>query len=237
MTTDTRQPDADGGDGTRPGTGGDAAVRAPAGRLPGARAARARRGRPRDAAADTAIIDAVLRLMEDGESVASLSVERIARTAGVGKATLYRRWPGKDALLLDVMRTLDEPAVAPRGTCVRDDLVAILERLRRKGLAKRESAVLRTMMSHLTSHPELWREYHDTVIKSQRAVLHEVLRRGVAAGELRDDIDVELLGELFVGPMLSRAILHEWRELPPGLSEQIVDGVLRGARPDRGPTP
>ncbi|MFP8963657.1 TetR/AcrR family transcriptional regulator [Streptomyces nanhaiensis] len=192
---------------------------------------RAVRGRPRSAAADRAIIGAVLRLLERGIGVGALSMEGIAREAGVGKATVYRRWPGKDALLLDVMRALDEPPPEVRGRSVREDLVEILEGLRRKGLAKRDSALLRTMMSHFHSHPRLWQEYHDTVIRARRETLHAVLRRGVAEGEIRSDLDVELLGELFVGPMLSRALLHEWRELPEELSEQIVDGVLDGARP------
>jgi AcrR family transcriptional regulator len=197
----------------------------------GAGAARAVRGRPRSAAADRAIIEAVLRLLERGIGVDALSMEGIAREAGVGKATVYRRWPGKDALLLDVMRTLDEPPAEVRGESVRDDLVEFLERLRRRGLAKRDSALLRTMMSHFHSRPRLWQEYHDTVISARRELLHTVLRRGMAEGEIRTDLDVELLGDLFVGPMLSRALLHEWRELPEGLAEQIVDGVLDGARP------
>lgn len=190
-----------------------------------------RRGRPRNAAADTAIIEAVLRLLEEGASVDALSIERVARTAGVGKATVYRRWPGKDALLFDVMRTLDEPAPEPRGESLRDDLVHMLERMRQRGLAKRESALLRTMLSHFKSHPELWREYHDTVISARRRTMREVLRRGVAEGELRDDIAVEVLEELFAGPMLSRTILHEEKDLPEGLAEQIVDAVLQGVGP------
>ncbi|MCI0387075.1 TetR/AcrR family transcriptional regulator [Streptomyces sp. CNQ085] len=192
---------------------------------------RAARGRPRSAAADRAIIGAALRLLERGAGVGALSMEGIAREAGVGKATVYRRWPGRDELLLDVMRALDEPPVEVRGRCVREDLVEILEGLRRKGLAKRDSALLRTMMSHFHSHPRLWREYRDTVIRARRETLHAVLRRGAAEGVIRADLDVELLGELFTGPLLSRALLHEWRELPEGLAEQIVDGVLDGARP------
>ncbi|WP_407077779.1 TetR/AcrR family transcriptional regulator [Streptomyces phytohabitans] len=215
------------------GDPGEARVPAPA-PAPGAGAPGARRGRPRNAAADTAIIEAVLRLLEEGASVDALSIEGIARTAGVGKATVYRRWPGKDALLLDVMRTLDEPVAAPLGASVRDDLVALLEQLRRRGLAKRDSVLMRTMISHLRSHPELWREYHDTVIEARRRALYDVLRRGVAAGELRDDIGIELLGELFTGPMLVRAILHEGRDLPEGLAERIVDGVLRGVATGAG---
>jgi len=194
-----------------------------------------RRGRPRSEAVERAIIESVLHLLEEGTSIDALSIERVARTAGVGKATVYRRWPGKDALLLEVVRALEEPQTEPAGVSVRDDLVALLEWYRRKGLAKRNSAVLRTMMSHLTSHPKLWEQYHDSVIKVRRETLHGVLRRGVASGELRGDLDIELLGELFSGPMLTRTILHEWKDLPEGLAEQIVDSVLNGVRASADP--
>ncbi|MET9295988.1 TetR/AcrR family transcriptional regulator [Streptomyces sp. NPDC003077] len=190
-----------------------------------------RRGRPRSAAADTAIIEAVLHLIEEGAAIAELSMERIARVAGVGKATLYRRWPGKDALMLDVMRSLEADLPTPSGKSVRDDLVALLEALRRSGLAKRDSALLRTVLSHVKGSPALWREYHDAVVRRRREVLHAVLRRGMATGEVRADRDVEVLGDLFVGPMLVRAMFQEWRELPEGLAEEIVDTVLGGVRP------
>ncbi|MFE5741656.1 TetR/AcrR family transcriptional regulator [Streptomyces celluloflavus] len=190
-----------------------------------------RRGRPRSAAADTAIIEAVLRMIEDGASIAELSMERIAREAGVGKATVYRRWPGKSALMLDVMRSLEARCPKLDGDSVRDDLVALLEFLRLGGLAKRNSAVLRTVVSHVKAQPALWAEYHDTVIRDRHEALLAVLRRGRESGEIRTDHDIEAIADLFVGPMLARAILHEWKELPEGLAEDIVDMVLDGVRP------
>ncbi len=190
-----------------------------------------RRGRPRSAAADTAIIETVLRLLEEGVTIGELSMERIAREAGVGKATVYRRWSGKPALLLDVMRALDADPPAPAGESVRDDLVRLLEFLRRRGLAKRHSALLRTVVTQVKAHPELWRTYHETVVHKRTEVLRAVLRRGVERGEIRTDQDVDFLAELFVGPMLSRMLLHEWMDLPEGLAERIVDTVLDGVRP------
>ncbi|MFE3651956.1 TetR/AcrR family transcriptional regulator [Streptomyces sp. NPDC059101] len=204
------------------------------GRTAGARTGGAvprRRGRPRSAAADSAIVEAVLHLIEDGVPIAELSMERIAREAGVGKATLYRRWSGKSALLLDVMRSLDAPCPPLDGSSVRDDLVRLLEFLRRRGLAKRSSAMLRTVVSHVRTQPELWAEYHETVVRARHEALVAVLRRGVATGEIRADRDLETLADLFVGPMLARALLHEWKQLPEGLAEDIVDTVLEGVRP------
>ncbi|MEX2981845.1 TetR/AcrR family transcriptional regulator [Streptomyces sp. C36] len=196
-----------------------------------ARAPAERRGRPRSPAVDTAVVETVLRLLEDGVGVAELSMERIAREAGVGKATVYRRWAGKEALMLDVLRSLDEAVPGPVGGCVRDDLVALLEFLRRRGLAKRSSAVLRTVVAQVQARPALWAEYHDTVVAARREAFEAVLRRGMASGEIRADLDTELLTDLFVSPMLSRALFHEWRELPEGLSERIVDTLLEGVRP------
>ncbi|GAA0461884.1 TetR/AcrR family transcriptional regulator [Streptomyces sp. NPDC046215] len=194
-----------------------------------------RRGRPRSAAVATTVIETVLRLLEEGANAGDLSMERIAREAGVGKATLYRRWAGKEELLLDVLRSMDDPTAPPPGGPVRDDLVFLLELLRRRGLAKRSSAVLRTVITQVRAHPRLWKEYHDTVILARREAVLAVLRRGTATGEIRADLDLELLADLFVAPMLSRAVLHEWKELPEGLAEQIVDAVLDGVRPPPAP--
>lgn len=190
-----------------------------------------RRGRPRSAAADTAIIETVLRLLEEGATIGELSMERIAREAGVGKATVYRRWSGKPALMLDVMRALDLETPEPAGVSVRDDLVQMLEFLRRRGLAKRHSALLRTVVAQVKAHPELWEAYHDAVVRRRRETMRAVLRRGMATGEVRADEDIDLIAELFIGPMLSRALLHEWLDLPEGLAERIVDMVLDGVRP------
>ncbi|MYX32364.1 MULTISPECIES: TetR/AcrR family transcriptional regulator [unclassified Streptomyces] len=191
---------------------------------------RVARGRPRSAAADTAIIEAVLSLLEDGATIAELSMERIARAAGVGKATVYRRWAGKNALMLDVMKSVDEQTPRLAGRSVRDDLVTCVEFIRRRALVKRSSALLRNVIAQAQNEPELWAAYHDTVIAARRAQVGEVLRRGVHSGELRADIDPELLGDLFLGPMLSRSMLRPDAALPEGLSELIVDAVLQGVR-------
>ncbi|MFE2545540.1 TetR/AcrR family transcriptional regulator [Actinacidiphila glaucinigra] len=191
---------------------------------------RVARGRPRSAAADTAIIEAVLSLLEEGATIAELSMERIARAAGVGKATVYRRWAGKNALMLDVMKSVDEQTPRLAGRSVRDDLVTCVEFIRRRALVKRSSALLRNVIAQAQNEPELWAAYHDTVIAARRAQVGEVLRRGVRTGELRADTDPELLGDLFLGPMLSRSMLRPDAALPEGLSELIVDAVLQGVR-------
>ncbi|MFJ8532093.1 TetR/AcrR family transcriptional regulator [Streptomyces sp. NPDC093591] len=189
------------------------------------------RGRPRSQAAERAIIEGVLRLLEEGVPLAELSIERIARHAGVGKATIYRRWKGKEQLFLAVLGAMDEPEPPLSGTSVREDLVITFEAIRRRGLAKCTSALLHSLLAQAKSYPKLWDLYHDTMVEARRRRILAVLARGTDAGELRDDLDPDLMVDLLCGPMLSRTILQNDAPLPDGLAETIADGVLAGLRP------
>ncbi|MEV6119511.1 MULTISPECIES: TetR/AcrR family transcriptional regulator [unclassified Streptomyces] len=195
------------------------------------------RGRPRSEAVERAIIEGVMELLEQGIPLAELSIEGIARTAGVGKAAIYRRWRGKDELFVDVLRAVEPPDPPLPGTSMRDDLVVLLEWLRRRGLAARSSALVHSVHSQMKSSPKVWAAYHTTVVEPRRRIGIEVLRRGRDNGELRSDVDLEVLNDIFVGPMLVRAILHPEAGLPEGLAERIVDTVLEGLRPPAAAEP
>ncbi|MGW7430970.1 TetR/AcrR family transcriptional regulator [Streptomyces sp. NPDC054861] len=200
--------------------------------VPGAGAAPApRRGRPRSEGVEEAVFAAAVALLEDGIPLADLSIEKIARGAGVGKASIYRRWPGKEELFVDLLRSVEPPDPVLPGTSVRDDLVTLLEALRRRGLAKRTSALLHNVFSQMQSYPRLWDAYHHTVIEPRRRMGLDALRRGVETGEIRADLDIELVNDLFVGPLLVRTIIRPGAPLDPGLPEQVVDAVLAGVRP------
>ncbi|MCS0605237.1 TetR/AcrR family transcriptional regulator [Streptomyces sp. LP11] len=189
------------------------------------------RGRPRSEAVENAILEGVVHLLEEGVPLAELSIERIARTAGVGKATIYRRWSGKEELFVDAMRAAEPSDPELPGTSLRDDLVVLLEALRRRGLVSRSSAILHNVYAQMKSSPKIWAAYHAAVIAPRRVVGLEVLRRGQERGELRADIDLELANDMFVGPMLVRTVMRPEGDLPEGLAEQIVDTVLEGLRP------
>lgn len=189
------------------------------------------RGRPRSEAVERSIIEGAIKLLEDGVPLGEISIERLARTAGVGKATIYRRWSGKEELFVDVMRATEPPDAELPGTSMRDDLIALLEPLRQRGLASRSSALLHNVYAQIKSSPKIWAAYQAIVIEPRRLTTFEVLRRGQRDGELRDDVDIEVINDLFVGPMLVRAVMRPDAELPENLAEQIVDTVLAGLRP------
>jgi AcrR family transcriptional regulator len=173
-----------------------------------------------------------MKLLEDGVPLAEISVERIARTAGVGKATIYRRWSGKEELFVDVLRSA-EPQDHEQlpGTSMRDDLIVLLESMRRRGLANRSSTILHNVHAQMKSSPKIWAAYHNSVIAPRRRAGVEILRRGQQNGELRADLDVELVNDIVVGPMLVRAVLRPEADLPEDLAERIVDTLLAGLRP------
>ncbi|MEV6024002.1 TetR/AcrR family transcriptional regulator [Streptomyces sp. NPDC052036] len=189
------------------------------------------RGRPRSEAVEGAIIEGVMKLIEEGVPLADLSIERIARTAGVGKATIYRRWDNKEDLFVDVLRAAEPEGPVLPGTSLREDLVVLLESLRQRGVATRSSAILRNVYAQIKSSPKIWAAYHSTVVAPRRRLGLEVLRRAQENGELRADVDIELMNDIFVGPLLVRSMLRPDAELEEGLAERVVDTVLEGLRP------
>ncbi|MEU4995108.1 TetR/AcrR family transcriptional regulator [Streptomyces sp. NPDC021622] len=193
--------------------------------------ARGVRGRPRSEAVERAIIEGVLKLIEEGVPLAELSIERIARTAGVGKATIYRRWNGKEELFVDILRSVDDPPPELAGESMRGDLITLLDHMRRRGVNMRASAMLHNVFAQMKSLPKLWDAYHATVVAPQRRVMLDVLRRGVENGELRADVDIMLANDLFVGPMLVRTVMRSDAPLDEDLAERMVDAVLDGLRP------
>ncbi|MER6594388.1 TetR/AcrR family transcriptional regulator [Micromonospora purpureochromogenes] len=186
-------------------------------------------GRPRSVRADEAIIEATLDLLAEGSTIEALSIEAIASRAGVGKATIYRRWPGKDALLLDALRRLKGILPQPAGHSVRDDLVLIVGAVGHN-IDPRAAKIMPCLVPEVNRSPDHFQLYQN-IIEPRRQLMREVLRRGIRAGELRADLDVEVTMALLTGPMLIQRMLRWHPELDDLiLPERVVDTVLAGIR-------
>jgi AcrR family transcriptional regulator len=202
---------------------------------PTAPASAARRpGRPRSDQAEEAILDAVFSLFSDGATYDGLSMEMIATAARVGKATIYRRWPNKEALVIDAIcrRLHPEKDVEVPGVSVREDLIFLLDMMRRH-LQEKYGGPAYNVLSQLgAANPTLYKRYHDVVIEPRRDHYRTVLRRGVATGELRADLDVER-----AMLMLTSTLLAVTRHNPPPepvgreFCVALTDDLLRGAAP------
>jgi len=187
-----------------------------------------RPGRPRSEQADQAIIDAALSLFaESGPE--GLCIERVAAKAGVGKATIYRRWPGKEDLLLDAIAALKAPLPEPAGRSAREDLVTLLGAMCRDTADPRQARQFALLLGEGAKYPRLMARYVETVLEPRREVIRAVLRRGVASGELRPDLDVEAALFMLVGAVVARRG-HEQQAIPAGYAERVVDELLDGLR-------
>ena len=188
-----------------------------------------RPGRPRSERADRAIIDAALSLFaESGPE--GLCIEKVAARAGVGKATIYRRWPGKEDLLLDAIAALAAPLPEPAGRSVREDLVTLLDAMREAVADPRRAREFALLLGEGAKYPRLMARYVETVLEPRREVIRSVLRRGVTTGELRADVDIEAALFMLTGAVLARG-KYEPGSFPPGYVERVVEELLQGLAP------
>ncbi len=193
-------------------------------------AARPRRpGRPRSEQADRAIIDATLAVFAE-HGVEGLCIEKVAAKAGVGKATIYRRWPGKEDLLLDALATLKSPLPEPRGESVRDDLVNLMETMAADYADPRRAREFALLLGEGAKFPRLMARYTETVVEPRRDVIRSVLRRGVASGELRPDVNLEVALFMLTGAIIGRG-KHQPEGISVGYARRVVDELLTGLTP------
>jgi AcrR family transcriptional regulator len=194
-----------------------------------------RPGRPRSEAVEKAILEAVLDLFSEGVPYSVLTVEQIAARAGVGKATIYRRWANKEALVAGALACLNDECPVPDvtdGKTTRDRLVSVLESVRVNAIGLRSGMVFGIIMAEGMRHPEFARRYQEVAIEPRREVVRTVLREGIRTGELRADLDIERTLRMFTSPVLMYLkIEHPGEDLPGGYIEGLVDDLLLGVTP------
>jgi AcrR family transcriptional regulator len=198
-------------------------------------AARPRRGRPRDARLDEAILAAVVELL--GEiGYAGLTMERVAARAGVSKASLYVRWPGKVGVVADALRHRSGvvPKVPDTGS-LRGDMLVFLRavvRSHRAGFARAASAV----SGEIESNPELRDAFRHSVVGTTTDRVRAILGRAVERGELPRTTDTDLLAMLPLAILQQAMRVAERRPAPEAIVERIVDQfftVPTGGMPPR----
>ena len=194
-------------------------------------------GRPRDPKCDTAIVTATLELLAEA-GYGALTMESVAARAGVGKATLYRRFPNKQQLVIEAVATLNEQPEPDSDLGVRDELVALLEAIRRKSSSSLAGQIWPRLVGESVDNPDLLSSFREQVLLPRRARFAAVVRRGIAEGLLRADLDVEHAIDLLIGPMAYRNMLSAAAPPGPELAGRIVDDVLAGlSASQHSPTP
>jgi AcrR family transcriptional regulator len=185
-----------------------------------------RPGRPRSEQAEQAIIEATLDLFAE-QGFEGACVEAVAARAGVGKATIYRRWPNKEELLLAAFGSLKSPYPEPGGVCARDDLVAMLSVMCADRADPRKARRYALLLGEGQKYPRLMARYKETVVEPRREAMRAVIRRGIATGELRPDTDVEIAMLTLTGACMAQD--QSAREtLNDEFATRLVDGLLLG---------
>ncbi len=182
-------------------------------------------GRPRSVRADEAIIEATLDLLASGTPVEALSIEAVAARAGVGKATIYRRWANKESLIVDAVASIkgDPPTIA--GVSVREDLISLLRPMGQMR-SNRFGKIMPCLLGELKRNAQLARSY-TALTEPRREILRQVLRRGIQTGEVRADMDVDVAVSMLVAPLMVQGMLN-WNPALDSvdLPVKVVDTLL-----------
>ncbi len=185
-----------------------------------------RPGRPRSEAAEQAIIEATLDLFAE-QGFEGVCVELVAARAGVGKATIYRRWPNKEELLLAALGSLKSPYPEPEGVSVRDDLLAIVEVMCADKADPRKARRYALLLGEGEKYPRLMARYKAEVVEPRRDMIRAVIRRGIETGELRPDTDVEISMLTLTGAIMAQE-KSVGGTLDGDFATRLVDGLLLG---------
>ncbi len=184
-------------------------------------------GRPRSARIDRAVLQATSELLAE-RGYAATSIEMIARRAGVGKAAVYRRWSSKEELVVELLsQDVSSAEAVPDLGDAHAELLWLVNDTIRAFSKTPAGGIVKGLASELTRNHRLNRHVIERVVSVRRDEVRMVFERGVARGDLRAEIDVELAHDILIGPVHYHLLLGE--KLDKKLGQRVVDAFLRGA--------
>ncbi len=184
-------------------------------------------GRPRSERARRDVLAAAAQLTEQ-DGYGSLTVEGIARRAGVGKQTIYRWWPTKAAIILEALNeAAAKIAPLPDGGSLADDLRVFARRS--VAGAHRNARLLAGLMAEAQLDEVFAESFRTRFLAQRRQVLRDLLERGRHRGELAASSDPDLLVELFFASLWYR-ILARNQPLNRRFADELARTLLTIAR-------
>lgn len=180
--------------------------------------------------ARTAILDAARALLSEVGFV-RLTVEAIASRAGVGKQTIYRWWPSKEAVLFDALLagqaapdgSQDLPDTGDILADLRTVLRAVVEELVEPG----SDRLLRTITAEIQHDPLLSKEMLERVLRPQLEAAADRIRSAQRVGQIAESVDAQVATELLFGPIFHRWLLRT-APLDAAYVDRLLQQVLRG---------
>jgi AcrR family transcriptional regulator len=186
--------------------------------------------RSRSARAHGDVLDAALALFAE-RGIDATSMDAIAEASGVSKATIYKHWPDKDALCLEVLARAfgGDPASRQAQTGdLRADLIAALGQAPPADAADVRMRLMPHLLAYATRNPAFAKAWQSRVFEPPRENLARVLKGYVAQGRLRRGLSVELALAQLLGPIMYGQLLRRINiEPPPHLAERVVETFLK----------
>lgn len=176
-----------------------------------------------------AILAATTQLLAE-VGYSALTIEGVATRAGVGKATVYRWWPSKGALVIEAMSTgLGMIPVAETGD-LRQDLLAVGKGIVQTLARTPAGAVIPALAADLMRDPDMAEQFRSQIIRPRRSAIKQILRHAVDRGKLPADLDIDLLIDVYAGTVFYR-VLVSGEPVTDRLAEQLVGLLLDGNLP------
>jgi len=188
-------------------------------------------GRPRSEQARSAILHSTLKLLgQNGFS--ELTIESVAARAGVGKATVYRWWPSKAALIADAFASSTTRKLHfPDTGSVRADMSQQMHQVI-KIFNSRRGRIVSAILGGGQSDRDLIAAFRERFLWPRRREAYATLKRGILRGELRKDVDMDLLLDSLYGPIYMRFLIRH-DKLTPEFVDSLCELVLRGPDPQK----
>lgn len=190
------------------------------------------RGRPRSDQADKTILK-VTRDLLAARGFVALNYDELASQARCSKATIYRRWSSKGHLAVAALAELPDPPPTPDRGDLRTELIELLGGIIAIFTNSPAITIMESLIGERARNPELV-DLLNAAFNTRRQGLAEVLQRGVDAGELSGETDIELIMDLIVGPILCRFLFTGapvGQEFLEALVELVLEGALDQVRP------
>jgi len=188
-------------------------------------------GRPRSEQARQAILSSTLKIL--GKSgFSDFKIEEVAARASVGKATVYRWWPNKGALIADAFASSTTRKLRfPDTGSVYADMSQQMRQLI-KVFRSRRGRIVSAILAAGQSDKDLIKAFRERFLWPRRREAYATLRRGIERGELRRDLDPDLLLDSLYGPIYMRFLIQHDR-LTPEFVDRLCALVLAGVRPQK----
>jgi AcrR family transcriptional regulator len=159
-----------------------------------------------------------------------VSIERVARVAGVGKSTIYRRWSSREDLIVDAIGELISDGPRPDTGSVRTDLIELLGHLRAAMTSAPAGQVFPRMLTEIAAGTPLGRAHISRIMGHYSAHLEAIFAAAIARRELARTFPVELAADILLGGLVFFRITHRLTgQQSRERIERLVDAALAGA--------